>query len=233
MIADIHGEYEKFIKLLDRISLKDTDTLYILGDVLDRGEHPIKVLLKLMEMPNAILIAGNHELMALKCLDFLCREITEESVAEIDDEVVAHLLTWQMNGSQTTLNEFELLDRDLQDDVIDYLKDAVLYVETEAGGKKYLLVHAGLGNFSPDKALSEYTVDELVWERPDYGVQYFPDCFTVTGHTPTQYIDGNPKPGYIFRRNNHIVIDCGACHPDNGRLAALCLDSGEEYYVDE
>ena len=42
VISDIHGEYERFMELLEEIELKDTDTLYVLGDVLDRGEHPIK-----------------------------------------------------------------------------------------------------------------------------------------------------------------------------------------------
>lgn len=183
-----------------------------------------------MEMPNAVLIAGNHEVMALKCLDFLRQEITEKSVAQIDDEMIGDLLTWQYNGAQTTMSEFDTLDPELQEDVIDYLQDAVLYAEVEAGGRKYILVHAGLGNFSPKKQLSEYTIDELVWERPNYNRRYFRDCYVITGHTPTQYIGINPKPGYIFRHRNHIAIDCGACQKD-GRLAAICLDTDEEFYV--
>lgn len=51
VISDIHGMYNKFIELLNKIKLKDTDTLYILGDVLDRGPDPIKTLLKIMSMP--------------------------------------------------------------------------------------------------------------------------------------------------------------------------------------
>ena len=57
--SDIHGEYDKFIEILEQIRLQDMDTLYVLGDVVDRGPHPIKTLLKLMEMPNAICIVGN------------------------------------------------------------------------------------------------------------------------------------------------------------------------------
>lgn len=53
----------------------------------------------------------------------------------------------------------------------------------------------------------------------------------VTGHTPTQGIMGNPKPGYVYRENHHIAIDCG-CNRRNGRLAAVCLDTGREYYVE-
>ena len=167
--------------LLEKIRLKDSDTLYILGDVLDRGAHPIRVLLKLMEMPNVVLIAGNHEIMALECLDFLRKEITEASLAEIDDELLENLILWEINGARTTMNEFRALDPDLQEDVIDYLKDALLYQEAEAGGKRYLLVHAGLGNFSEIKKFADYT------------------------------------------------IDCSACH-ENGRLAAICLDTGREFY---
>ena len=65
VISDIHGQYNMFIELLDKIDLKDTDTLYILGDVLDRGPHPIKTIRKLMEMPNAICLVGNHELSGI------------------------------------------------------------------------------------------------------------------------------------------------------------------------
>ena len=75
VISDIHGQYYMFIELLDKIDLKDTDTLYFLGDVLDRGPHPIKTIRKLMEMPNAICLVGNHEFMAMKCLEFLMKEI--------------------------------------------------------------------------------------------------------------------------------------------------------------
>ena len=59
VIADIHGEYDLFMELLDKIGLHDWDTLYILGDVVDRGPNPVKTLLKLMEMPNVVLFHKN------------------------------------------------------------------------------------------------------------------------------------------------------------------------------
>lgn len=102
VISDIHGHYDMFIGLLDKIEFKDTDTLYVLGDVLDRGQHPIKVLKKLMEMPNAICLIGNHELMALDCLEFLMNEITEESIKDLNEENMNNLLTWIQNGGDTT-----------------------------------------------------------------------------------------------------------------------------------
>ncbi|RKJ46357.1 serine/threonine protein phosphatase [bacterium 1XD8-76] len=231
VISDIHGEYDKFMELLDRIGLKETDMLYILGDVLDRGPDPIRVICKLMEMPNVIPIVGNHEVMAITCLDFLCKEITEETIAGIEAGMAEELSCWMMNGSMTTIEGFCKLDRGMQKKVIDYIREFLICEELTVNGKEYLLVHAGLGNFSPEKELDEYTLDELVWERQDYEVQYFEDKYIVTGHTPTQYILGNPRPGFIFKKNHHIAIDCGSYHP-GGRLAAICLDTGEEFYTE-
>lgn len=229
--SDIHGEYDKFIRLLDKIDLKETDILYILGDVLDRGPHPMKVLCKLMEMPNVIPMVGNHELMAMTCLDFLCKEITEESIEEIELGMAEELSCWMINGCATTIDEFYKLDRTMQKKVIAYIKEFRTYAELTVNEKEYLLVHAGLGNFSQEKDMGDYTLDELLWERPDYAIQYFDDKYIVTGHTPTQNILGNPRPGFIYQKNNHIAIDCGA-YTRGGRLAAICLETGEEFYSD-
>ena len=83
VIADIHGEYDMFMDLLDKISLQDSDTLYVLGDILDRGPHPVKTIKTLMEMPNAICLVGNHELMALESLKFLMQEVTAENIKQL------------------------------------------------------------------------------------------------------------------------------------------------------
>lgn len=229
VISDIHGEYDMFLDLLEKIGLKEADTLYILGDVLDRGPHPVKVLLKLMEMPNVICLAGNHELMALECLTFLRKEITDMSIEELDEEMLDNLVTWQCNGGWTTIDEFRTLNRETQQDVIEYIREFLLYEELTINGQEYLLVHSGLGNYSPDKDIEDYSMKELVWDRADYSIKYFDDVCVVTGHTPTQQIPENPRPGCIYRANNHIAVDCGACFP-GGRLAAVCLDTGEEFY---
>lgn len=230
VMGDIHGEYGAFMDLLEQIQLKETDTLYVLGDILDRGPHPIKVLLKLMEMPNVICLVGNHELMALECLEFLMKEITDVSIDEIDSETLNNLVTWQYNGSKTTIDEFRSLSREMQQEVLYFIKEFSIYEEVSVNGKDYLLVHGGLGNYWPGKDIDEYSLKELIWDRAEYDITYFEDVYVVTGHTPTQEIIGNPRPGYIYQKNNHIAMDCGCNRPD-GRLAALCLDTGEEFYA--
>lgn len=230
VMSDIHGMYDMFLDILGQIDLKDDDTLYILGDILDRGPHPIKTLLKIMEMPNVICVVGNHEFMALKCLEFLRQEITLESINDLDDVFLENFMTWMQNGGGKTMDEFYPLDKDTQDDIIEFIKDCEVFVRLTVGGKKYILVHAGLGNFSPDKRLEEYSLYEFIWERPDYNVKYFDDIYVVTGHTPTCLLEDEPSAGRIIRKNNHIAIDCGSFIP-GGSLAALCLDSGEEFYA--
>ena len=129
VISDIHGEYERFMELLEEIELKDTDTLYVLGDVLDRGEHPIKVILKLMEMPNAFCIVGNHEVMALECLRFLCQEITDLAIEKVDAELLDNLVRWKYNGGDATIREFRALDPEMREEVLNFLEDFSLYEE--------------------------------------------------------------------------------------------------------
>ncbi len=231
VIADIHGEYDMFLELIRKMGLKDSDDLYILGDVVDRGPHPIKTLLKLMEMPNVVPIVGNHELMALDGMKFLNTEITDESVDSVTEQTLGNLLDWQANGGNSTIEEFRKLDPDMRREVIDYILSFSMYEEVLAGSNEYLLVHAGLGGYAPGKDIEDYSLRDLVWERADYDKQYFEDTFVVTGHTPTQAIEGNPRPGYIFRQKNHIAIDCGACFP-GGRLAAIRLDDGAEFYIE-
>ena len=229
VISGIHGQYDMFMELLEKIGFRETDTLYVLGDVLDRGPHPVRTLRKLMSMPNAICLVGNHELMALDCLKFLMKEITDSSIEELDAETVDDLVTWQLNGSKSTIDEFSGLDPEEKQEVIDFIREFLIYEELTAAGKNYLLVHAGLGNYSPEKEIEDYSLHDLIWMRADYEKQYFEDTIVITGHTPTQEIEGNPRPGYIYRKNNHIAIDCGANIP-GGRLGAICLDIGEEFY---
>lgn len=228
-MSDIHGMYDLFLNILGQIDLKDNDTLYIMGDVLDKGPHPIKTLLKIMNMPNVVCLAGNHEYMAIKCLEYYTKELGE--VDFFDDEVFENIMLWMENGGETTLQEFRDLSKDTKNEIIEYIKDCEVFKRLSVGGKKFILVHAGLGKFSPNKQPESCSLHELIWEKPDYDVKYFDDIYLVTGHTPTCLMKDEPSAGRIIKKNNHIAIDCGAFIL-GGRLAAICLDNGEEYYAD-
>ena len=65
VMSDIHGCYEEFIEMLELINFKNEDDLYILGDILDRGENPIKILQYIKNKSNIHMLLGNHEDMIL------------------------------------------------------------------------------------------------------------------------------------------------------------------------
>ena len=70
----------------------------------------------------------------------------------------------------------------------------------------------------------EVVVIEEVEEK-----EYFHDKFIVTGHTPTGFIDLKYK-GRIWRKNNHIAVDCGAVF--GNPFGCICLDNFEKFYVE-
>ena len=107
-----------------------------------------------------------------------------------------------------------------------------MYEDITINGKRFVLTHAGLGGFSEDKSLDEYTLHELIWERADYSKRYFsdPNTFLVTGHTPTANIPNHGSPE-AYKANGHIAIDCGCA--SGGRLCAYCFETDREFYVDK
>lgn len=228
VMSDIHGEYEAYRELLRKIRFSDRDEMFILGDCIDRGPEPIKVLKDMMLRPNVFPVIGNHEYMALKVLKQLMKEITDESCNEIKNSSLMHeLLLWQQDGGAVTLEQFQKLDIEERYDILEYLEEFSLYEEAEAGGKSFVLVHAGLDNFSEERELSDYSLHELIFKHADLDRVYYKDKYLVTGHLPTLAEKGNE--GTVIIRNNNISIDCGKVF--GGRLAAVCLDNFKEFYI--
>ena len=48
VMSDIHGNFQKYSDMLEKLSLKDTDALFILGDAIDGGKDGIKILKDMM-----------------------------------------------------------------------------------------------------------------------------------------------------------------------------------------
>ena len=70
VIADIHGNERRFNSIMKQINLQREDTLYVLGDVIDRHPGGIRILRRIMSMPNAKMLLGNHEYMMLRALGY-------------------------------------------------------------------------------------------------------------------------------------------------------------------
>ncbi len=230
VMSDLHGEYDKYTAMLKKIGFSDEDDLYILGDVVDRGKKPVEILRDMSLRHNVFPIMGNHDKMAIDVLDWLLTEVTDETVERnLTREEMYRLAIWRMNGAQTTLDEFSAIPAEERRALLDYMKEFAPYEVVEAGGRTFILVHAGLGHFRRERPLDDYSLDELAFMRFDYDRECFGgDIYIVTGHTPTLTITGEPE---IYRSGNNICIDCGAVFAC-GRLACLRLDDMKEFYID-
>jgi len=79
IVADIHGCCDQYRMLLEKIQFSEKDKLYVLGDAVDRGPEPIKVLQDMMRRSNVIFILGNHDFIMYTLMKKLSVEITEEN----------------------------------------------------------------------------------------------------------------------------------------------------------
>ena len=228
--SDLHGcSLESFRRLLAQAGFRQEDYLFVLGDVIDRGEHGAELLLWLTEQPNVELILGNHEAMLLAC-EFLFEEVTDESLDRLTSERFDLLGNWLQNGGGPTLSGLRKILKEspeLMEGILDYLRDAPLYEIVEVQGKRFVLVHAGLGNFGPDRDLDDYSPEELLFGRPALDTAYYPDATVVFGHTPTVYY-GEGYRGKAVRTDTWICIDTGAAM--GGSPMLLRLDDMKEFY---
>ena len=226
--SDWHGcPLQKIKDLLDKADFSDDDFLFVLGDVIDRGEHSAKLLKFLMYAPNIQLIRGNHEQMMLSCR-WVFGEITEDSIGDVSPTALKLLGTWQFNGGNSTLASLRRLPPDERADILEFIEETPLYDTVRVGDKKFLLVHGGLDNYSPDKRIDEYTANELLWARPIPDDRYSEKFMTIVGHTPTGYYSSEHR-GRIFKTDTWMNIDTGAA--SGGDPCLVRLDDMEEFYL--
>ena len=223
VMADLHGEADRFHRMLDVLPFSPEDTLVILGDVIDRGPDGIALLMEIMEMPNAVLLLGNHEHMMLQYFAPDAEEI--------------HIRRWDKNGNAPTLAAFRKLDPDTQEKLLGYLASRPTQLELTVEGEKYFLVHGFPGE----------TTHERVWGRPTLDTPNpIPGCRLIIGHTKVlnliqpeekrmQYARELDRRGdhlRILRAPGFIDLDCACGYEVPFKaLACLRLEDGAEFYV--
>ena len=77
VLSDIHGNLRRFESIMSQINLQPDDTLYILGDVVDRYHAGIKILRQILKTPNMKMLIGNHEYMMLRAIGH-CTDTADE-----------------------------------------------------------------------------------------------------------------------------------------------------------
>lgn len=229
VVSDIHGEYELFLKMLEKINFSKDDKLIILGDILDRGKQPLEILEYIMERDNIEMIMGNHEKMFL---DFVLAK------NEIDKYFAYHM--WVNNGGYTTLAEYDKLNTGEQHRIINYFKNLPFYKIID----NYIFVHSGINvsglklDLSIVEIIKAQKDDDFLWSREDfYNFKAIENYTIIFGHTPTPFIR-EQKNNYDFtiwhdkKHKDKIGIDCGATFGEiGGMLGCIRLNDRKEFYV--
>lgn len=189
-VADLHGNYSAWLAIKEKLNIDDT--LYILGDCIDRGADGLQIVDEVLADPRCIYLKGNHEDMAAAALK------QQILMLESDDYVNGFaefsLSTWFENGGNKTYeNMKDLKDYKKYYKIFNSLPERIDYISKY--NKTIILTHAG---FTPSivdgdivQCFSERH-ENYLWNRlhllEDYNKWYkdedLEDVYVVFGHTP-------------------------------------------------
>ena len=230
VMSDIHGDFQNFYGMLVKINFSAGDTLYILGDAVDKGRDNLCVLDFIRNADNICLIKGNHE--------YLCERYLKGTVsAELWDEC----------GGADTRAETDRLSEEKKKELLCFLQGLPLYMTVEVRGEEYFLTHSG---YDADHAVIDpqtglvnirASADEAAeadQERYLFSndIHYIPanlrfDKKIIVGHYPVIFLAEHEK-AEIYHCLRYTDIDTGnERRRQGGRLACLRLEDGKEFYV--
>ena len=224
VVSDIHGNYDLFVKLLRKIKFSQNDTIFVLGDVIDKGKDVSKLINLLFNVlgKNALVLLGNHE---FEFINYVIGLISED---ETDETIISKCKEF------LKVKEFDFDD-------IDNLMNLQPYYEE----KDFILVHAGVpcDENGKLKSLNNSLVEQLIYDRRFKDENFIPKdskC-VIFGHTPTFYVNGQKGKIIKYQKPNTVgnnVSDYYKVHIDTGNyltgiLGCLRLDDMQEFYVNE
>ena len=222
--SDIHGCYDQYLRLIERLELKEDDRLYILGDLVDRGDGGIEIIKDVMKRKNIVCLRGNHDHCALVFLKKFA--VQDHSTAE--DRLKEGFRLWLEDGGAKTFLAFSELDDNEKRSVLSFLDTLPFYEMICVNGQRFLLSHT-VSEKAKMHDFEKCGMWDFLFGEPEYETCYFEDMTIVTGHTPTGFIDP-AYTGRIWKGNRHIAVDCGAAF--GNPLGCICLDTMEEIYID-
>ena len=140
-------------------------------------------------------------------------------------------------ANEYTFDSLNMMNLSEINSLKNYVQSMPTGVKLNVNGKVYLLVHAGY-----DESKEQVNPGHKFDMREEFftkKVVSSEELTVVFGHTPTSNIKLIKEhklkiPSTIWYDKEYgdkIGIDCGACYP-HGQLACLCLDTMEEYYIE-
>ena len=98
VLSDIHGNFEIFKRMLEKIQFNSHDQLYILGDICDRGPCSLDIYFYIQKFDNITLLKGNHEYMMQEAL----KEAISKRIKEKSDNLVGDMASQGTTPRQLT-----------------------------------------------------------------------------------------------------------------------------------
>ncbi len=242
-VSDLHGQYEVFIRGLEKIGFSDSDELYVIGDAVDRGPDGIRLLQYIKEQSNMTLILGNHEVLMLGSVD----ENGEKKCNGVHSDLWLYY-----NGGAVTYDKYRNLSDDERRSLLLWLNRCYVIKTIEVGGRKFCLTHSYYSEELENRQYYESDGDlvwDIVWtslfreDEDTRGEDIYRDYDYefITGHVPVQRVraryariaDYNVLASY--RYGNLVDIDGGCAMGDvqgvNNGAIFLRLDDMEEFPV--
>jgi hypothetical protein len=252
-----------FKKMLQKIGFKynGEDVLYILGDMVDWGKDSLATLLfckYLDEKYNFVnVLIGNHEYMMMKCLNkcSIIDDLDKEKYYDLVMEIYRST-SWALNRSIETFNDFLLLEKKEQKELIVYLNRLDYYKEIIVNDRRFYLTHSDCKPLRINGKQGSYfsTPEEfMIWNKVPIGINRLVEVYgksyenvtLVHGHTIVDRygsVDKGGNPIILFDNQGCcICIDCGCkgvgysffTHKCNSSLGCVRLDDLKTYYIRE
>lgn len=225
--SNLYGRMDKFEKLIKKINLKDSDILYILGNIVDFGENSIELVNELSAQYNVYTVLGEHDYKAYLLLSEFDRIIREGGAPSVNFS--KEMIEWSQNGGQSTLEAFKDADADEKEGFLDYLSDLPVFEEvTLKNGKEFVLTCRGIDNFDKNTDLYDYELDDFMNGYLDIEKTYFDNKTMVVGYVDYEHTPAG-RAGKVNAKNNNIALACDMSENDD--VVCVCLETNEEYYV--
>lgn len=225
--SNLYGRLDKFEKLIKKINLKDSDVLYILGNVVDFGEDSIRLVNELSAQYNVYTVLGEHDYKAYLLLSEFDRIIKEGGAPSVSFS--KEMISWAQNGGQSTLEAFKNADADEKEGFLDYLSDLPVFEEvTLKNGKEFVLTCRGIDEFDKNTDLYDYDLDSFMNGYLDIEKTYYNDKIMVVGYLDYEHTPSG-RAGKISSKNNNIALACDMSENDD--VVCVCLETNDEYYV--
>jgi serine/threonine protein phosphatase 1 len=230
VISDIHGCYDAWMSLLEKVKfVPKKDKLILVGDYVDRGTQSKEVVthLKLLvERGEAIALRGNHD---QRFMEWVTQSGTMHDVKFIEHGGVQTLNNycnkkWTLKELQhtETLTEAKVYIRKTYREHIVFLDTLRLFHEDS----HHIFVHAGLNPFY--KAWQDQPEKDFIWIRDAFVKQpTVVDKLVVFGHTKTIDIQGTSD---IWFGGDKIGIDGGCAYGLQLNCLEIIYNLDQVYY---